>query len=147
MGWLLPTAVQEEAVPLVLTGGDVMIAAETGSGKTGAFAIPVIQLIHEARQGVAAVEAPSSAPASSTQSPPPTWCQEGLLVGGVRLDAADRDDFFAISPDGLVGQTRQPGAWGGARATVGVLRGAYYFEIKCVDEGLSRVGVSAENGI
>ena len=36
LGWLLPTAVQAEAIPLVLGGGDVLAAAETGSGKTGA---------------------------------------------------------------------------------------------------------------
>ena len=43
----LPTPVQQEAMPLILTGGDVMAAAETGSGKTGAFALPVLQIVHE----------------------------------------------------------------------------------------------------
>lgn len=33
--WMLPTDVQAEAVPLILGGGDVLMAAETGSGKTG----------------------------------------------------------------------------------------------------------------
>ena len=33
MGWTLPSAVQDEAIPLILGGGDVLIAAETGSGK------------------------------------------------------------------------------------------------------------------
>ena len=50
LGWLLPTPVQAESVPLILTGGDVLAAAETGSGKTGAFAIPILQVVHEARQ-------------------------------------------------------------------------------------------------
>ena len=35
MGWALPSPVQAEAIPLILGGGDVMAAAETGSGKTG----------------------------------------------------------------------------------------------------------------
>jgi ATP-dependent RNA helicase DDX1 len=35
LGWILPTDVQAEAVPLILGGGDVLMAAETGSGKTG----------------------------------------------------------------------------------------------------------------
>lgn len=43
----LPTPVQAEAVPLILGGGDVMAAAETGSGKTGAFALPILQIVHE----------------------------------------------------------------------------------------------------
>jgi superfamily II DNA/RNA helicase len=43
----LPTPVQSESIPLILGGGDVMVAAETGSGKTGAFALPVLQLVHE----------------------------------------------------------------------------------------------------
>lgn len=40
----LPTPIQAECVPLILGGGDIMAAAETGSGKTGAFALPVLQV-------------------------------------------------------------------------------------------------------
>ena len=43
MGWLLPTEIQEEAIPLILGGGDVMAAAETGSGKTGVW-LPLLVL-------------------------------------------------------------------------------------------------------
>jgi len=46
----LPKNVQADAIPLILGGCDVMIAAETGSGKTGAFVIPVLQLISECLQ-------------------------------------------------------------------------------------------------
>ena len=49
MDWLLPTDVQQEAIPLILGGGDVLMAAETGSGKTGAFCLPVIQIVHETK--------------------------------------------------------------------------------------------------
>ena len=38
---------QAEAIPLVLGGGDVLMAAETGSGKTGAFCLPVLQITWE----------------------------------------------------------------------------------------------------
>jgi ATP-dependent RNA helicase DDX1 len=41
--WLLPRPVQTEAVPLILGGGDVAVAAETGAGKTGAFCIPILR--------------------------------------------------------------------------------------------------------
>lgn len=44
----LPTDVQAEAIPLILGGGDVLMAAETGSGKTGAFCLPILQIVWEA---------------------------------------------------------------------------------------------------
>jgi len=43
----LPTDVQAEAIPLILGGGDVLMAAETGSGKTGAFCLPILQTVWE----------------------------------------------------------------------------------------------------
>lgn len=45
MGWQTPTLIQERAIPLLLEGKDVLVRARTGSGKTAAFAIPVIQKI------------------------------------------------------------------------------------------------------
>ena len=44
LGWHLPTDVQAECIPLILGGGDVMCAAETGSGKTGSFCLPLVQV-------------------------------------------------------------------------------------------------------
>ena len=45
LGWLEPTLIQEKAIPLLLEGKDILIRARTGSGKTAAFAIPLIQKI------------------------------------------------------------------------------------------------------
>ena len=42
-----PTAIQHQAIPLVLKRKDVMGIAQTGTGKTAAFAIPIIQLIQK----------------------------------------------------------------------------------------------------
>ncbi len=42
-----PTLIQEKAIPLVLKRKDVLGCAQTGTGKTAAFAIPIIQLIHK----------------------------------------------------------------------------------------------------
>ena len=42
LGWTDPTPIQREAVPLILEGRDVLGAAQTGSGKTGAFALPIL---------------------------------------------------------------------------------------------------------
>ncbi|ENN81219.1 hypothetical protein D910_12222 [Dendroctonus ponderosae] len=45
LGWASPTLIQEKAIPLLLEGKDVLVRARTGSGKTAAFSIPVIQKI------------------------------------------------------------------------------------------------------
>ncbi|KAK5649761.1 hypothetical protein RI129_000790 [Pyrocoelia pectoralis] len=45
LGWLSPTLIQERAIPLLLEGKDVLVRARTGSGKTAAFTIPIIQKI------------------------------------------------------------------------------------------------------
>lgn len=43
--YLAPTPVQREAIPAVLRGADVWAQAQTGSGKTAAFALPVLQML------------------------------------------------------------------------------------------------------
>ena len=50
LGWSSPTLIQEKAIPLILSGQDVLCRGRTGSGKTGAFAIPIIQKILRAKQ-------------------------------------------------------------------------------------------------
>ncbi|HSI60492.1 MAG TPA: DEAD/DEAH box helicase, partial [Ideonella sp.] len=42
-GYATMTPIQAKAIPLVLAGRDVMGAAQTGTGKTAAFAIPLLQ--------------------------------------------------------------------------------------------------------
>ncbi|MHB8397422.1 MAG: DEAD/DEAH box helicase [Candidatus Limnocylindrales bacterium] len=48
-GYETPTPVQEQAIPLVLDGRDVLAAAQTGTGKTAAFVLPILQRLHESR--------------------------------------------------------------------------------------------------
>ncbi|MEI7942805.1 MAG: DEAD/DEAH box helicase [Candidatus Riflemargulisbacteria bacterium] len=45
MGFETPTPIQEQAIPLVLQGKDVMGLAQTGTGKTAAFALPILHNI------------------------------------------------------------------------------------------------------
>lgn len=44
LGWVKPTDIQSKVIPVALQGRDIIGLAETGSGKTGAFAIPILQV-------------------------------------------------------------------------------------------------------
>jgi ATP-dependent RNA helicase RhlE len=46
-GYTEPTPIQSMAVPALLSGRDVLASAQTGSGKTAAFALPLLQRIHD----------------------------------------------------------------------------------------------------
>uniref|UniRef100_UPI00398E6072 probable ATP-dependent RNA helicase DDX47 n=1 Tax=Pristiophorus japonicus TaxID=55135 RepID=UPI00398E6072 len=50
LGWKSPTKIQTEALPVALQGRDIIGLAETGSGKTGAFALPILQALLEKPQ-------------------------------------------------------------------------------------------------
>jgi ATP-dependent RNA helicase DeaD len=45
LGWHTPTPVQTAAIPRMRAGGDLIVRAQTGSGKTGAFGIPLVEAI------------------------------------------------------------------------------------------------------
>src|SRR5690606_33279274 len=64
VGFEEPTPVQLEAIPVLLSGRDLIGQAQTGTGKTAAFALPIIQrLERNARSPHALVLAPTRAPA------------------------------------------------------------------------------------
>ena len=46
-GYSHPTPIQAEAIPLILKGSDLLGCAQTGTGKTAAFSIPILQLLRE----------------------------------------------------------------------------------------------------
>lgn len=115
-------------VPLILGGGDVLAAAETGSGKTGAFCLPVVQIVHERLRGnVGRVHVEDRS--------------DGCVVS-----MQHRSSIVAVSEDGLQCQARSDKEWGGCHATGSMKsRGKAYFEIVIEDEGLCRVGWATQH--
>ncbi len=49
-GYRTPTPIQQRAIPVVLEGNDLLGIAQTGTGKTAAFAIPILQILSEHTQ-------------------------------------------------------------------------------------------------
>lgn len=53
-GYTTPTPIQTKAIPLVLSGGDLLAGAQTGTGKTAGFTLPLLHLLHTStKQGKA----------------------------------------------------------------------------------------------
>src|SRR5262245_3650993 len=55
MGYVTPTSVQQQAIPLILAGRDVVACAQTGTGKTAAFVLPTLQRLHGHPPGLRAL--------------------------------------------------------------------------------------------
>ena len=53
-GYETPTPVQSAAIPLILEGRDLLAGAQTGTGKTAAFVLPIIHRLHETRRDAGA---------------------------------------------------------------------------------------------
>ena len=57
-GYTTPTPIQQQAIPIVLEGNDLLGCAQTGTGKTAAFSIPLLQLLYQqktAQRGIKAL--------------------------------------------------------------------------------------------
>jgi ATP-dependent RNA helicase RhlE len=68
-GYTVPTPVQSEAIPLVLAGRDVLAGAQTGTGKTAAFVLPILQGLHATRPEPRQLPAGNGRPRGATGLP------------------------------------------------------------------------------
>ena len=88
LGYVTPTPIQEQAIPLVLQGTDLIACAETGTGKTAAFLLPILQkLIENKPKGTAVlVLAPTRELANQTEQAcrdlAPKNIKCAILIGG-----------------------------------------------------------------
>lgn len=126
LGFTTPTPVQEQAIPLVLAGRDVIASAQTGTGKTAAFALPILQLIepysHAAREeqerlaNAADVAEPQvDAQATPGDAPSAGRTDESAPDAG---DAYDGPDVLADdAPDGSASVSAKVDADGNIRPT------------------------------
>jgi ATP-dependent RNA helicase RhlE len=92
LGFTRPTPVQEQAIPLALQGRDVLASAMTGSGKTAAFLLPILQRLRGKRRGAtrALVLAPTRELAAQivehlTQLARGTGMRGAAVYGGVGM--------------------------------------------------------------
>lgn len=80
LGFKRPTKIQSEAIPIALQGKDIIGLAQTGSGKTAAYAIPILQALLKKPQGLFACVVAPTRYLSVQQSR--AWCN---LVKGVGI--------------------------------------------------------------
>ncbi len=97
-GYEQPTPIQEQAIPLLLKGRDLLGCAQTGTGKTAAFAIPILQLlqIEKDQQRQKAAQAALQAPADT----------EGIPAGASADAAEAASDEDRPQPAGAEGHDR-----------------------------------------
>ncbi len=103
-GWTSLTPVQRRAIPLMLRGEDLMVQSQTGSGKTGAFLLPLFEQIDPSRRETQVlILAPTRELARQIHAeydrmrPPGDDWHAALVYGGVRYQK-QLDDLGAGAP-------------------------------------------------
>lgn len=99
-GYTKPTPIQEKAIPVILEGKDVMAAAQTGTGKTAGFTLPMLQLLagrtNTKRNSVRAlILTPTRELAAQVQDSIVTYgsnenLRYGVVFGGVNINPQKR---------------------------------------------------------
>lgn len=118
LGFDEPTPIQKQAIPIVLEGGDVIATAETGTGKTAAFLLPIIQKLEASkRPGTSVlVLSPTRELANQTDKAcrelAPKHIQSVSIIGGTGYNAQiaalkRRPQFLIATPGRLVDYMEQ----------------------------------------
>ncbi len=113
LGFTTPTPIQEQAIPLVLQGKDLIACAETGTGKTAAFLLPILQkMIENKPKGTAVlVLAPTRELANQTEQAcrdlAPKNIRCAILIGGAGYRSQENAlrrgaDIIVATPGRLV---------------------------------------------
>src|SRR5439155_1149574 len=90
MGWVDPTPIQLRGIPLVLAGRDVIGSAQTGTGKTAAFGLPILSKL--------AAPAPADEPVPDGHLPP----REGATTARSHPPGGDPSSRRRPGPRALV---------------------------------------------
>ncbi len=114
LGFTTPTPVQAQAIPEVLKGRDIVASAQTGTGKTAAFALPTLQLIDGAkgRGPHALVVTPTRELAAQIESVMSVVCEKTgqravIVMGGAKFDRQIKQlergcDLLVATPGRLI---------------------------------------------
>lgn len=96
IGYVDPTPIQDQSIPIILSGSDLIGIANTGTGKTAAFAIPLIHKLMEDRNSRALIVAPTRELAQQIEQECRTIGKasglfSALLIGGSSMGTQLRD--------------------------------------------------------
>jgi superfamily II DNA/RNA helicase len=105
-GYKIPTPIQDQTIPLMLEGKDVVGIAATGTGKTGAFAIPMLHSLLKAKEGRALILAPTRELAQQIAEETESFAKGcnvrvALLIGGASMNLQVRD--LRANPQVVIG--------------------------------------------
>jgi ATP-dependent RNA helicase DDX1 len=142
LDWMLPTDIQDEAIPLILGGGDVMAAAETGSGKTGAFSLPMIQAVYERLHDAASKKDGANKEGNNNNNNNNEASSAAAGATPVLICQHDKDNMVLVNANGDEAFGQAEKQWTGGRATHGVKGGKYYYEATVLSKGICRLGFS-----
>src|SRR5436190_3745996 len=111
LGYTTPTPIQKKAIPIVLQGKDIIACAETGTGKTAAFLLPILQKLaaDKNRRGTSVlVLAPTRELANQTEAACREFAPKGItctaIIGGAaynrQMDSLKRGANIIIATPG-----------------------------------------------